>query len=190
MTPPDRINPTGLGSTGYRKPAIVLLTLRNHVVGRELFDATFRQYIRQWAFKHPTPGDFFRSMENGTGHDLSWFWRSFFYSTDLLDIGIDSVTQRTVDGDSVMTIALRRMTGVVFPVALRVGYADGTVEDFRLPVEIWSSSDRAEAELPVRGKVTGVRLWPDPSVPDWNPANDTWGTAPSGNAPHPVTHGR
>lgn len=60
-------------------------------------------------------------------------WRSFFYSTDVLDIGIDSVSQRAGDGESAMTVALHRMTTVVFPVSLRVAYADGTVQDFRLP---------------------------------------------------------
>lgn len=190
MTAADRIDARGLGSTGYRAPAVVLLTLRNHVVGAQLFDAAFRQYIADWAFKHPTPGDFFRSIENGTGQDLSWFWRSFFYSTDVLDIGIDSVTQRSTNAESTVTIALRRATSVVFPVSLRVAYADGTVQDFHLPVEIWARSDRFNAELPARGKVTGVRLWPDPSVPDWNAANDTWGSAPSGDPPHPVTQRR
>jgi hypothetical protein len=190
MTAADRIDAAGLGSTGYRKPAVVLLTLRNHVVGAELFDAAFKEYIRNWAFKHPTPGDFFRSVENGSGRDLSWFWRSFFYSTDLLDIGIDSVSQRTLSGESKVTIALHRFTSVVFPVVLRVRYEDGTTEDFKLPEEIWARSNRFDAELPARARVTGVRLWPDPSVPDWNPGNDVWGNAPPGDAPHPVTHDR
>jgi hypothetical protein len=190
MTAADRIDARGLSSTGYRKPAVVLLALRNHVVGAELFDAAFRQYIGDWAFKHPTPGDFFRSIENASGRDLSWFWRSFFYSTDVLDIGIDSVTQRTVNGESTVTIALRRETSVVFPVSLRVAFSDGSTEDFHLPAEIWARSDRFDAELPVRGKVTGVRLWPDPTVPDWNATNDTWGSAPSGDPPHPVTQRR
>lgn len=190
MTAADRIDARGLSSTGYRKPGVVLLTLRNHVVGAELFDAAFREYIADWAFKHPTPGDFFRSIENATGQDLSWFWRGFFYSTDVLDIGIDSVTQRSMNAESTVTIALRRATSVVFPVSLRVAYADGTVQDFHLPVEIWAGSDRFNADLPARGKVTGVRLWPDPSVPDWNATNDTWGSAPSGDSPHPVTQRR
>lgn len=97
MTAPDNIDPAALGAIGYRKPALVLLTLRNHVDGAESFDPAFREYIRSWAFKHPTPGDFFRSVENSTGEDLSWFWRSFFYTTDVLDIGIDSVSTRSAE---------------------------------------------------------------------------------------------
>ena len=187
MTAPDNIDPAALGAIGYRKPALVLLTLRNHVVGAASFDTAFREYIRSWAFKHPTPGDFFRSIENSTGEDLSWFWRSFFYTTDVLDIGIDGVSTHSADGQTFATIALHRFTSIPFPVRLRVAYADGTTQDFSFPVNIWARTDRFDAVVPVRGNVTGVRLWPDPSVPDWNPSNDTWGKPPTANTPGPVT---
>ncbi len=187
MTAPDDIDPSVLGAIGYRKPAVVLLTLRNHVVGSDAFDAAFREYTRTWAFKHPTPGDFFRNVENSTGEDLSWFWRSFLYTTDVLDIGIDSVSMRTSEGQTFAVIALHRMTSVPFPVSLRVACADGTTQDFSLPVHIWARSNRFEAVIPVRATVTGVRLWPDPSVPDWNPSNDTWGSPPPARPAGPVT---
>jgi hypothetical protein len=174
---------------GYRKPAAVLLALRNHVVGRETFDQAFREYTRRWAFKHPTPGDFFRTIENVTGRDLSWYWRAFWYTTDLLDIGIEGIATRSDSGRSVATIALRRMTPVPFPVELRLRFADGSLQDVRLPVEIWAAGDRFVASVPVRGQVTGARLWPDPAVPDWNSANDTWGNAPAGMPLAPVTAG-
>ena len=187
MTAPDNIDASALDAIGYRKPAVVLLTLRNHVVGPDLFDFAFREYIRSWAFKHPTPGDFFRSIENSTGEDLSWFWRSFFYTTDVLDIGIDSVSTRRSEGQTFATIALRRNTSIPFPVRLRVAYADGTTQDFSLPVNVWARGNRFDAVLPVRAPVTGVRLWPEPSVPDWNPSNDTWGNPPPANPAGPVT---
>ncbi|MFL5481584.1 MAG: M1 family metallopeptidase [Gemmatimonadaceae bacterium] len=187
MTAPDNIDPSALGAMGYRKPAAVLLTLRNHVVGANAFDTAFREYIRAWAFKHPTPGDFFRNIENSTGEDLSWFWRGFFYTTDVLDIGIDSVGMRTSDGEQFAVVALRRHTSIPFPVRLRIAFADGTTEDVNLPVNIWARGNRFEAVIPARAKVVGVRLWPDPSVPDWNSSNDTWGNPPSGNPAGPVT---
>ena len=187
MTAPDDIDPTALGAIGYRKPALVLLTLRNHVVGANAFDAAFREYIRAWAFKHPTPGDFFRTIENSTGEDLSWFWRSFFYTTDVLDIGIDNVTMQASEGQNFAKVSLHRFTSIPFPVRFRVGYADGTTEDFSLPVDIWARGNRFDAIVPARSRVTGVRLWPDPSVPDWNAANDTWGNPPSANPAGPVT---
>ena len=187
MTAPDNIDASALGAIGYRKPAVVLLTLRNHVVGPDLFDTAFREYTRSWAFKHPTPGDFFRSIENSVGEDLSWFWHSFFYTTDVLDIGIESVSTRTSEGQTFAAIALRRNTSIPFPVRLRVAYGDGTTQDFSLPVNIWAHGNRFDAVLPVRSPVTGVRLWPDPSVPDWNPTNDTWGSPPPANPVRPVT---
>jgi hypothetical protein len=165
----------------------VLLTLRNHVIGADAFDSAFRDYIRAWVFKHPTPGDFFRSIENSTGEDLSWFWRSFFYTTDVLDIGIDSVSMRSNAGQPLVAIALRRNTSIPFPVRLRVRYADGTTQDFSLPVNIWAGKDTFEAAFPARARVTGVRLWPNPSVPDWNSANDTWGNPPASDPSGPVT---
>jgi hypothetical protein len=187
MTSADNIPASALGPVGYRKPAVLLLTLRNHVIGRELFDAAFREYIRNWSFKHPTPGDFFRTIENASGRDLSWYWREFWYTTDLLDIAIDSVSRRSQDGEDVAVIALHRNTPAVFPVRLRVKYSNGTTEDFELPVNIWANGDRFEAILPASMPIVGARLWPDTSVPDWNSENDVWGDAPSADPVHKVT---
>jgi len=187
MTAADNIPPAALGSVAYLKPAVVLVTLRNQVVGSEMFDAAFRGYVRAWAFKHPTPGDFFRTIENATGHDLSWYWRGFWYSTDVLDYGIDGVTQRDEGGQIVATVSLHRLTSIVFPVRLRLKYANGTTGDFSLPENIWANGDRFDAQLPVPARVVGARLWPDPSVPDWHHENDTWGDAPPADPPRPVT---
>jgi hypothetical protein len=79
------------GPNGYSKPATALNILRETILGRELFDFAFREYARRWKFKRPTPSDFFRTMEDASGVDLDWFWRGWFYSTDHVDIGIDSV---------------------------------------------------------------------------------------------------
>jgi hypothetical protein len=190
MTPPDHIDASALGALAYRKPAAVLLTLRNHVVGAEAFDRAFREYTRRWAFKHPTPGDFFRTVENVSGMELGWFWRAFWYSTDVLDIAVDSVSTRTEDGQTFATISLRRTTSVPFPVAMRLRLADGTTRDVRLPVDIWarpSGGNQFQAVVAVASPVTGVRLWPDPTVPDFNPANDSWGDAPTPEPVGPVT---
>jgi hypothetical protein len=187
MTAADNVPATALGSVAYRKPAVLLITLRNQIVGPELFDAAFREYIRNWAFKHPTPGDFFRTIENAVGMDLSWYWREFWYTTDLLDVGIDSVTQRPQQGDIQAVVSLHRSTRVIFPVRLRLKYANGATGDFSLPVNIWASGDRVDAVIAVPQRVVGARLWPDPSMPDWNKSNDTWGDAPAPDPPRPVT---
>jgi hypothetical protein len=185
MTPPDRIDARALGAIGYRKPGMVLLALRDNVVGRATFDRAFREYAQRWAFKHPSPGDFFRTIENVSGMDLGWYWRAFFYSTDVLDIGIDAVTMRQQEGQNYAVIALRRNTAVPFPVRLRLLFKDNTTEDVSLPVEVWARGERYEAVLAVKGPVIGAKLWPDGVVPDWDSTNDAWG-APVTGAPAPA----
>jgi hypothetical protein len=89
MTNADNI--TQLGPNAYAKPATALNILRETIMGRKLFDDAFKEYARRWAFKHPTPSDFFRTMEDASAEDLDWFWRGWFYSTDACDISLDSV---------------------------------------------------------------------------------------------------
>jgi hypothetical protein len=79
------------GPNAYTKPAAGLYMLRTTIMGPELFDHAFRTYSKRWMFKHPTPADFFRSMEDASGMDLDWFWRGWFYTTDVSDIGIKNV---------------------------------------------------------------------------------------------------
>ncbi|MCA6440385.1 MAG: M1 family metallopeptidase, partial [Chitinophagaceae bacterium] len=85
------------GPNAYSKPATGLNILRETIMGRELFDFSFREYARRWAFKHPTPADLFRTMEDASGEDLDWFWRGWFYSIDPCDIAIDTVKYAVVD---------------------------------------------------------------------------------------------
>src|SRR5690606_35371874 len=89
MTRPDSL--LRLGGEAYNKPAAALTILRETILGRELFDHAFREYARRWAFKRPTPADFFRTMEDASGVDLDWFWHGWFYTTDHVDIAIDSI---------------------------------------------------------------------------------------------------
>ncbi|MFN5442152.1 MAG: M1 family metallopeptidase [Flavobacteriia bacterium] len=79
------------GNNAYGKPATALNILRETVMGRELFDYAFKTYCERWAFKHPTPADFFRTMEDASAVDLDWFWRGWFYSTDHVDIALTDV---------------------------------------------------------------------------------------------------
>jgi len=80
-----------LGPNAYAKPATALNILRETVMGREVFDHAFKTYSQRWMFKHPTPEDFFRTMEDASAVDLDWFWRGWFYSTDVVDIGVKNV---------------------------------------------------------------------------------------------------
>ena len=85
------------GANAYSKPATGLNILRETIMGRELFDYAFKEYARRWAFKHPTPADLFRTIEDASAEDLDWFWRGWFYSTDVTDISLDSVKYARVD---------------------------------------------------------------------------------------------
>ncbi|MEL6805988.1 MAG: M1 family aminopeptidase, partial [Bacteroidota bacterium] len=103
--PQDRLEPIMTNSenivayfqNAYAKTATALTILRETVMGRELFDYAFKEYCERWAFKHPTPADFFRTMEDASGMDLDWFWRGWFYSIDNVDIALDSVMWYQVD---------------------------------------------------------------------------------------------
>ncbi|MFP5042821.1 M1 family metallopeptidase [Parasediminibacterium sp. JCM 36343] len=95
MTNSENIN--DFGSNAYGKPATALNILRETVMGRELFDYAFKEYARRWAFKHPTPADLFRTMEDASAENLGWFWRGWFYGTDPCDISIDSVKHAVYD---------------------------------------------------------------------------------------------
>lgn len=93
MTNSENIN--NFGANAYGKPCTALNMLRETVMGRELFDFAFKQYANRWAFKHPTPADFFRTMEDASAVDLDWFWRAWFYDIEPVDVSVDSVKAYT-----------------------------------------------------------------------------------------------
>ena len=96
-------NIINFGPNAYTKPATGLNILRETIMGRELFDYGFKEYARRWAFKHPTPADLFRTMEDASGEDLDWFWRGWFYGIDPCDISIDSVKHAVFDPNAIAT---------------------------------------------------------------------------------------
>lgn len=102
-------NIIGFGPNAYTKPATGLNMLRETIMGRELFDYSFKEYARRWAFKHPEPADFFRTMEDASGEDLDWFWRGWFFGTDACDLAIDSVKAFKADANA----ALQQMRDTV-----------------------------------------------------------------------------
>jgi aminopeptidase N len=180
MTPANRYrNNENLGSLAYVKPSIMLLALRNKVLGPEVFDSAFREYTRRWAFKHPQPTDFFRTMEEVSGRDLAWFWRGFFYTTAALDQSVESVKQGP-DGNALIT--LRSLGAAVMPVELELGFADGSKQMVKLPVEIWYGGNRYVYRFAPGKPIVSARVNPDGRFPDLVPTNDAW-TAPAGTTP-------
>jgi hypothetical protein len=176
MLAADRITPNALGAVAYSKPATGLYLLRHQIVDSSRFDAAFREYIRRWAFKHPTPADFFRSMEDGLGEDLSWFWRGWFYRTDVVDQAVDSVRARrdSTTGAMLTRIFLSSPGGLPMPVDLRLGFADGTTDSVRLPVEVWYLGNRFGYARQFPNEVIRVEVDPNKNFPDVRRSNNAW----------------
>ncbi len=173
MSYPDQIWRGRLGYLAYGKPAAALWQLREYVLGHERFDTAFRTYIRRWAFKHPQPADFFRTMEDVAGADLSWFWRGWFYSTASLDQAIAGVEHDAEEDWVYVDIENRR--DMVMPVEFEVEYDDGSTEVRRLPVEVWATTTAWTAGWNPKGRqVVRVRLDPRGMLPDADESNDEW----------------
>jgi aminopeptidase N len=143
------------------------------VVGPERFDAAFREYFRRWAYKHPTPADFFRTIEDAVGEDLSWFWRGWLYTTAQLDQAVDSVS--VVDSAGVESrIHLRNAGGIPMPVDMTLLMDDGSTQRLTLPVEIWFGGATYTAIVPGPRKVKSVTVDPDAKYPDVRRENNSW----------------
>jgi hypothetical protein len=171
---PLKTNPTEVHDlfwVGYQKPALMMQMLRYEVLGKERFDAAFREYIKTWAFKHPTPADFFRMMRDESGMDLDWFWRSWIYTTARLDQAIDSVGTRS-DGGS--NIYLSNRGTMVMPAELSIGFADGMQSTVKLPVEMWNLGAEFVYRVPQKKRVGRAEVDPRRALPDVDRANNVW----------------
>ncbi len=169
MTYPDRLRPESLGWFAYRKPGKGLLLLRDVVIGPERFDAAFETYIRRWAYKHPQPADFMRTIENVAGEDLSWFWREWFFESDLFDAAIANL--RADGADAVVSVEM--LQPAVFPVTVEVTFSDGTSERAVVPVEAFATGGPGAARIALNGRTpVSARLDPDGLLPDDNRSND------------------
>lgn len=177
MTYADRIRPSSLGFLAYRKPAYGLMLLREYVVGPEAFDPAFKAYFQRWAYRHPQPADLFRTLEDVTGEDLDWFWRSWFMETDVLDHAVANVESRE-DGTTDITVAHRE--GLMLPITMQVRYADGSSEEHRVPAEAFFTGDTHR--VTVSGTVDAVQLDPDGMLPDVDRRNDTWNRSDGNDA--------
>jgi hypothetical protein len=175
--PADHVRPELLGALEYSKTAIALRVLREVVLGPERFDPAFREYIKAWAFKSPQPADFFRCIENGTGMELAWFWRSWFLENTKFDQAIVDVTESTRTPRARIQIANKQE--MVMPVHLRIVFDDQTSIDHHLPVYVWNYSNLWTTEIGTHGKkIVKVSIDPERQMPDLNRRNNTW-TAPN-----------
>ena len=174
MTTPDVIQPRNLGMAAYGKPGYGLYLLREKVLGPERFDYAFREYIRRWAFKHPQPRDFFRTMNEVGGEDLNWFWQGWFYNNYQLDQAVTTVAYANQDPAQGALITLENRDKLAMPVTVEVTEAGGKVGRVSLPVEIWQRGNSWTFRYASKAAVTRVRLNPDNMLPDSNPGNNVW----------------
>ena len=156
---------------GYQKPALMMQLLRYEVLGNPRFDAAFREYIRTWAFKHPTPADFFRLMRDESGMELDWFWRDWIFTTARLDQAVDSVSTTTA-GSSV--VHLENRGTMVMPAELAITFADGTRSTVKLPVEMWNLGARFDYRVPGSKRVQRVEVDPRRALPDIDRTDNVW----------------
>jgi len=157
--------------TGYQKPALMMQTLRYEVLGKERFDRSFREYLRTWAYKHPTPADFFRVMRDVSGMDLDWFWRDWIYTTARLDQAVDSVA--TVDKEQ--KVFLSNRGSMTLPLEMDLTYDDGSTERVTLPVEMWNLGPRFAYRVRSAKPVRKVTVDPRQALPDTDRSNNVFG---------------
>ena len=192
-----------LGPNAYSKPATALNILRETVMGRELFDHAFKTFSQRWMFKHPTPEDFFRTMEDASAFDLDWFWRGWFFTTDVVDMGVTEVKDIKKLGDDKRYFSLyyqrslenltpdelknrkenkkfyevvfEKPGGIPMPLIVDYKYADGTTERKTYPAQVWRKNDKTVSKYIATDKeLIGVVVDPDNATADINKENNNW----------------
>lgn len=174
MAIPEVIQERNLGWAAYFKPAIGLKMLREQVLGEERFDYALQQYINRWAYKHPTPFDFFKTMENAAGENLGWFWRGWFFENWKLDQAVSEVTYVDLDPQKGALITIENLEKWAMPVVAEIETLSGKRERVKLPVEVWQRGNNWTFGYPSKEPIKSVTLDPDKKLPDINPKNNVW----------------
>ena len=173
----DRVPPNLLGLAAYVKPSVGLQLLRQEIMGPEAFDDAFRTYIQRWAFKHPTPADFYRTMEDAGGRRLDWFWREWFKENPHFDQAIDTVIVAPAPsgGQTVAVVYGNRARGVL-PIRARFTFSDGSTENYDYPAEVWSTNTLhyLRRYTFATKTLTRIELDPDKRLIDVDRANNVW----------------
>ena len=146
----------------YFKGAYGMVLLREQILGKERFDWAFRKYISDWAYKHPSPSDFFRAIESEGGEDLGWFWRGWYLNNWRYDVAVTKL-----DGERVTLVNKGQL---VLPTTVEVRYTDGTTTRFRVPAEAWESKSELtwQGEKPIASAIVD----PDHVLPDDDRSNN------------------
>jgi hypothetical protein len=173
MNTPDAMLERNIGICLYLKPGYGLQLLREHITDTARFDFAFRRYINDWKYKHPTPFDFFRSIENGVGEDLSWFWRSFFIENYKLDQAVTKLEYVAKDSSKGAIVTIENLEQMAMPVVIEITTASGKKERKKLPVEIWQSTASWKIKFNTTEAISTVIIDPDHVFPDVNSSNNT-----------------
>jgi hypothetical protein len=174
MTYPDVLESMDLGLEAYYKPAQALTLLREDVLGPERFDYAFRTYINRWAYKHPQPKDFFRTMNDAAGEDLDWFWKEWFYKTWTLDQAVKDVKYIDNDPSKGVLITIENLDQMAMPVTVAVKEQNGNTGTVNLPVEIWQRGGEWTFKYNSTSMIDSVTIDPDNKLPDINRNNNVW----------------
>lgn len=174
MNTPQNMNERNIGILVYYKPAYGLKLLRDEIIGKERFDFAFKKYISDWAYKHPTPEDFFRSIENGTGENLNWFWRGWFINNWQVDQAISQVSYLKNDPSQGAIITVQNLEKLPMPVVIEATTASGKKIRKKLPVEIWERNQSFDFKIDSKEPLVSVQLDPDHVFPDHVPENNSW----------------
>ena len=174
MNTPDAMKEANIGAALYFKPGYGLTLLRDQVLGPDRFDYAFREYIRRWAYKHPTPWDFFRTMDNASGENLEWFWKGWFLENFKLDQAITAVTFDATKPDNGSTVTLANLDQMAMPVLLTYETASGKKGSLKLPVEVWNNTSVFKTRILENESLKWVKIDEQKQMPDMNFANNTW----------------
>lgn len=170
LTPPDAMSRRELGFLAYRKPAAALHILREHILGPDRFDEALHTYIDRWAYKHPTPADFLRTLDDVADADLSTFWQQWFTSDATLDQAIADVS---LDGRS-PSFTLEHRGTIRLPMTVRLTFADGQTGTLQIPRDAFANTSTHRVRLPSTRQLVRIEIDPDGVLPDLDRTSLTW----------------
>ncbi|WP_288447969.1 M1 family metallopeptidase [uncultured Chryseobacterium sp.] len=173
MVGPDNMKERNIGALAYYKPGTGLDVLREAILGHEKFDKAFRTYIDRWAFKHPTPWDFFHTMENVSGEELNWFWRGWFFNKWKIDQAVKNVQYVNGNFKNGVQITVENIGQLPMPATVQLKFKDGTAQIVNIPVEVWKRNKEWTFKVDSNKELDEVKLDPDSVVPDVNLENNS-----------------
>lgn len=177
MVGADNMKERNIGVLAYYKPGMGLEILRGSILGPEKFDKAFRTYIQRWAFKHPTPWDFFHTMENVSGEELNWFWRGWFFGKWKIDQSVKAVKYINGDFKNGAQVTVENIGQLPMPTTVQVKFKDGTKQIIQLPIELWKRNTEWTFKVDSNKEIDEVKLDPNSQIPDINVKNNSWSSA-------------